>query len=164
MQIKNGSCLIAIVTLLLLPVTTQPVHAEPGARTARIGVLAYRGHAQALRRWSATAEYLSDRIAGYRFEIVPLDLGGIRDATRDETLQFTLTNPGNYADLEARFGVSRIATLQAREDQRIRVRYGAVIITRADNRGISTLEDLRGKSFMAVRSIRLEKGCFTIWL
>ena len=150
MQIKNGSCLIAIVTLLLLPVTKQPVHAEPGARTARIGVLAYRGHAQALRRWSATAEYLSDRIAGYRFEIVPLDLGGIRDATRDETLQFTLTNPGNYADLEARFGVSRIATLQAREDQRIRVRYGAVIITRADNRGISTLEDLRGKSFMAV--------------
>ncbi|MCG6864633.1 MAG: PhnD/SsuA/transferrin family substrate-binding protein [Thiogranum sp.] len=150
MRNKNGSCLIAIVALLLLPLTTEPVRAEPGIRTARIGVLAYRGHAQALRRWSPTAEYLSDRIEGCRFEIVPLDLGGIRDATRDESIQFTLTNPGNYADLEARFGVSRIATLQTREDERIRVRYGAVIITRADNREIETLEDLRGKSFMAV--------------
>ncbi len=151
MQARTYWHFLALLAVLVLPplaptggfAASEPV-------TARIGVLAYRGHAQALRRWSPTAEYLSSRIEGYQFEIVPLDLGGIRSATREGSIQFTLTNPGNYADLEARFGVSRIATLQTREDARVRVRYGAVIITRADNEQIKTLADLKGKSFMAV--------------
>jgi C4-dicarboxylate-specific signal transduction histidine kinase len=116
----------------------------------RIGVLAHRGAAQALHRWSLTARYLSSKIAGHHFEIVPLDLDGIRNATLKDEIHFTLTNPGNYADLEARFGISRIATLQTREGDQIRVRYGAVIITQTDNTDIQNLEDLKGKSFMAV--------------
>jgi len=148
---KNCRCLVALIAAtLVVALTPACASADTGVRTARIGVLAYRGHDQALRRWSPTAEYLSSRIPGFRFEIVPLDLGGIRSATHEATIQFTLTNPGNYADLATRYGVSRIATLQTREGQRIRVRYGAVIISRADNRSIKTLDDLRGKSFMAV--------------
>jgi C4-dicarboxylate-specific signal transduction histidine kinase len=116
----------------------------------RIGVLAHRGHAQAMHRWSSTADYLSSKIDGHRFEIVPLNLSDIRSATQNGGIQFTLTNPGNYADLETRFGASRIATLQTREKDQIRVRYGAVIITRADNTNIYKLEDLQDKSFMAV--------------
>lgn len=139
-----------LLTLFAMLIPAGRVYADPEEITVRIGVLAHRGHAQALRRWSPTADYLSSMIAGHRFEIVPLDLSGIRSATHDGEIQFTLTNPGNYADLEARFGISRIATLQMREGGRIRVRYGAVIITRADNRAITKLEDLQGKSFMAV--------------
>lgn len=125
-------------------------YATPDETIVRIGVLAYRGHLQALRRWSPTADYLSSKITGYHFEIVPLYLNEIRKATRNANIQFTLTNPGNYADLETRFGISRIATLQSREGSQIRVRYGAVIITRADNTAINNLDDLKGKSFMAV--------------
>ena len=147
--------ILSSVTAFILTLSTMPMPAGWGVVAAdetavRIGVLAHRGHDQALRRWSPTAEYLSSKIAGHHFEIVPLDLSGIRNATRNGEIQFTLTNPGNYADLEARFGASRIATLQTREGKQIRVRYGAVIITRADNAAINSLEDLQDKSFMAV--------------
>jgi C4-dicarboxylate-specific signal transduction histidine kinase len=138
------------ITLIAMPMLAGSVYAATDETTVRIGVLAHRGHDQAARRWSPTAEYLSSKIAGHRFEIVPLDLSGIRNATRNGEIHFTLTNPGNYVDLAARFGVSRIATLQTREGRQIRVRYGAVIITRADNTAINRLEDLKGKSFMAV--------------
>jgi len=115
----------------------------------RIGVLAYRGKQQALQRWAATADYLSDNI-GRRFEMLPVNLDEIADAINSGQIQFTLTNPGNYVSLEARFGASRIATMQTRELGQTHVRFGAVILTQADNSDIRTLSDLKGKSFMAV--------------
>ncbi len=116
----------------------------------RIGVLAHRGHAQVLQRWSSTADYLSSKISGHQFEIIPLNLDDIRSATRYSGIHFILTNPGNYADLEAGFGISRIATLLTREDDKVLLRYGAIIITQASNNDIYRLEDLQKKRFMAV--------------
>lgn len=137
-------------TLLVLSIMANPLYANSDEETVRIGVLAHRGHAQALQRWSLTADYLSSKVPGHRFKIVPLNLSDIGSATRNAGIHFVLTNPGNYANLEARFGISRIATLQTREDKKVRLRYGAVIITQADNTSINGLEDLKDKSFMAV--------------
>jgi C4-dicarboxylate-specific signal transduction histidine kinase len=116
----------------------------------RIGVLAYRGKAQALARWSPTAEYLSEQVDTHRFEVVPVNLEEMSRAIELGDIQFTLTNPGNYVDLETRHGVSRIATMQTREGGQIRVRFGAVIIARSDRPDIRRLTDLKDKSFMAV--------------
>ena len=143
-----------LVTLLIMSTLAGPVVADAESTNneivVRIGVLAHRGHMQAQQRWSLTADYLSSKISGHRFEIVPLNLDDIRSATRSDGIHFILTNPGNYADLETRFGISRIATLQPREDETVLLRYGAVIITQADNADIYNLEDLHDKSFMAV--------------
>lgn len=141
------------VLFLSLPVIsslTGAAQAAPAEKVIRIGVLAHRGHEQAVQRWSSTADYLSSKISGHRFEIVPLNLSNMLSATRIGGIQFSLTNAGNYADLEERFGVSRIATLQTREGDQVRLRYGAVIISRADNTEIIDLADLKNKSFMAV--------------
>ena len=116
----------------------------------RIGVLAPRGKERAIERWTPTADYLTDRIDDYQFEIVPADLDELTEIIRDGHIQFVLTNPGNYVFLESRFGASRIATKQTRELNQTLVRYGAVIITRANNHAIRKLEDLKGKTFMAV--------------
>ena len=145
-----------LISALSLPVSRaeNPGNATPiEQETSPIGVLAYRGKAQALARWSPTADYLSERVPGHRFEIVPVDLDEMTNAIQSGRIQFTLTNPGNYVDLESRFGVSRIATLQTREGGRTRVRYGAVVITRADNTAIETLHDLKGRTFMAVSPV-----------
>lgn len=117
-----------------------------------IGVLAYRGKSQAVQRWSATAQYLS-AVIGQQFVIVPVNLDEIDEVINSGKLHFTLTNPGNYVNLEARFGVSRIATMQTRELGRTRIRFGAVIFTRSQNFDIRTLADLRGRSFMAVSPV-----------
>ena len=153
MQHLSNSLLFVI---LLLAVIRSPVYANILAtdenEVVRIGVLAYRGKLPAMERWSPTAAYLTAHV-GRRFEIVPVNLDEIADAINTGTIHFTLTNPGNYVDLEARFGVSRIATMQTRDHNQIRVRYGAVIVTQATNQNIDSLRDLKGKSFMAVSAV-----------
>lgn len=116
----------------------------------QIGVLAFRGKAEAIKRWTPTADYLSNNIPGYRFHILPLNLTEISQAIETQQIQFALTNPGNYVVLENRFGISRIATLQTLRRGKLSTSFGSLIISRADNLQIKTLNDLQGKRFMAV--------------
>jgi len=119
-------------------------------KVINIGVLAHRGKERAILQWTPTAKYLSEKINGYHFKIIPAYLDELSTFVKHNRIQFVLTNPGNYVFLESNFGVSRILTMQTEEEGRTLVRYGAVIITRADNNAIQKLEDLKGKSFMAV--------------
>jgi C4-dicarboxylate-specific signal transduction histidine kinase len=130
------------------PSQAQPI-AESG-ELVRIGVLSYRGKEKALQRWSATGDYLSQNIPGYRFDILPLNLSEMALAVEEDRVQFVLTNPGHYVELESRFGISRIATMKSRRAGQVSTRFGAVIISRSNNPSIQNMEDLRGKSFMAV--------------
>lgn len=122
----------------------------PADQVVHIGVLSYRGEERVKTRWTATADYLSRNIPGYHFELVPLNLSEMADAVEKDLVQFILTNPGHYVELESRYGVSRIATMESRQSGKIITRFGAVIFSKASNQSIRTLEDLSGKSFMAV--------------
>ena len=62
----------------------------------KIGVLAKRGHERCLEKWSRTAEYLTARIPGGTFTIVPLDFEEINAAVDKGEVDFVLTNPLNY--------------------------------------------------------------------
>ncbi len=119
-------------------------------RTVKIGVLAYRGAAHAIRSWAPTADYLSARIPGYRFTIVPLPLEELRRETARGAFEFVFTNSGQYVELESEFGISRIATLKTRFGGEASNVFGAVIFTRADRSDVRELQDLRDKSFAAV--------------
>jgi len=124
--------------------------ADEEDKIVQIGVLSYRGDEKAINRWSATVDYLTKNIPGYRFQLQPLDLSEMSKAVAQDQVQFILTNPGNYVELESRYGISRIATMQSLRSGNISTRFGAVIISKASNSSIKTLEDLEGKSFMAV--------------
>ncbi|MDH5324092.1 MAG: PhnD/SsuA/transferrin family substrate-binding protein [Gammaproteobacteria bacterium] len=115
-----------------------------------IGVLSYRGKDKALQRWQATADYLSHQLPGHSFQISALNLTEMAQAVATEQVDFVLTSPGNYVELESNYGISRIATMQSRLVNQTATRFGAVIIANADNTSVRRLEDLSGKSFMAV--------------
>jgi two-component system sensor histidine kinase TtrS len=119
-------------------------------KACTIGVLAHRGPETAIRMWTPTADYLSSQIAGYNFQLVPLDLDGMHTAEEQGELDFILTNPGHYVELEAHHGVSRIATLMNDRHGGSSTMFGAVIFTGAHRKDIRTLADLKGKSFAAV--------------
>lgn len=128
---------------------------KPGLSTAedtdmKIGVLAFRGSQAAYDMWAPTANYLSTNIPGYSFSIVPLDLQGMHRAARERSIDFVFTNSGNYVDLEASYGTSRLATLRNLRQGKPYTVFGAVIISLAERNDIRTLRDLKGKSFMAV--------------
>jgi len=115
-----------------------------------IGVLAYRGEALAQQEWQATIDYLSHNVENAQFCLLPLTLPQIHQAVASETLDFLLTNPGNYVELEAKFGVSRIVSLQPGRGDQSGDGTGSVVIVRREREDLQTLKDLRGKSLMAV--------------
>lgn len=123
---------------------------NPEAQTVRIGVLAFRGASKAHQRWDHVANYLSQQISGHQFSIDTFDLIGMDEAVRQKQIDFVLTNPGNYVRLESLFGATRITTLSNLYHGKPYTLYGAVILTRADNKDIRELPDLAGRSFMAV--------------
>jgi PAS domain S-box-containing protein len=136
------------VVLLLLP--TTPSVASNTQRTIKIGVLAYRGVDEAMKMWSPTAAYLTDRVPGCSFTIVPLSFQEIGPAVERGDVEFVLANPSIYAELESRYGASSVATLKNRGNGGGYTVFGGVIICRADRTGINSLSDLKGRSFMAV--------------
>lgn len=116
----------------------------------RVGVLSHRGSDLTLEHWQPTADYLTQALEGYRFEILPLPFGRISEFVEMEFVDFILVNPGIYVDLEVRFGIARLATLNNRVGDLSLNHFSSVIFTRHDREDISSLADLRGKSFLAV--------------
>jgi len=100
--------------------------------------------------WGPTIEYLNEAIRDTEFRLAPLDLDEMSSAVRQGKVDFVLTNPGNYVELERWFGITRIATLKNLRHGKPSTAFGAVIFTNADRADIRELSDLRNKSFGAV--------------
>lgn len=142
--------LTAFAVPVILPETSHCAHSE-----VKIGVLANRGKEAAIKTWSKTASYLTGKIPQHRFTIVPLDFNEIDPAVSRKRVDFVVANPEFYVDLEAKYGVSRIATLKNRMRSGSYKVFGGVILCRADRSDIRDLQDLRGKKFMAVKEASL---------
>jgi two-component system, LuxR family, sensor histidine kinase TtrS len=115
-----------------------------------IGVLALRGPEKTQESWTATTAYLERLLPGNRFRIEALGFEEVRLAVRQGRIDFILTNPSYYVELESLYGVSAIATLQNRFIGGTgHSTFGGVIFTRADRHDIRTLADLKRKTFAA---------------
>ena len=76
----------------------------------------------------------------------------MEQAVKAQSVDFILTNPGNYVDLEYRFGASRIATIQNTHDADPRTSVRSALIVRSDRTDLQEIRDLAGASLMAVSS------------
>ena len=85
------------------------------AREVKIAVLAFQGSERAARDFEPTVAHLGRTLREHHFTMVPLDLAGISKAVEARSIDFVITNPGEYVDLESRFGVTRLATLESRD-------------------------------------------------
>ena len=121
------------------------------AQQYKIGVLAKRGAAKTMKKWKATANYLTKEIAGKTFIIVPLDFTKIAPAAKKESVDFILANSSIYVELEKEFGASPVATMINSRQGKPLKEFGGIIVAKAGNSKINTLADLKGKKFMAVK-------------
>jgi len=124
--------------------------AEETSKIINIGVLARRGNLPSQQEWSPTAQYLTDHIPGTTFKIVPLSFQEISPAVESERVNFVIVNPYVYVELQNLYGVSRMVTIKRLAPQGYTSSFGGIIFSREDNEGISSLQDLKGKSFAAV--------------
>ncbi|MCK5131190.1 MAG: PhnD/SsuA/transferrin family substrate-binding protein [Candidatus Sabulitectum sp.] len=128
-----------------------------------IGVLALRGSAQCLQQWGATADYLTGSLPGYTFSIVPLGFDEVHRAVEYGEIDFVLANSSFYVNLEVRYGVMRIATLNNLQVNGIAHKvFAGVLFCRADRDDIQDVEDLKNKTFMAVDEQSLG-GWHMVW-
>ncbi|MEA3417315.1 MAG: PAS domain S-box protein [Thermodesulfobacteriota bacterium] len=118
----------------------------------KIGVLAKRGAERCLEKWSPTAEYLTKNIPGKNFVIVPLDYDQIYTVVKNGEVDFILANSSFYVELESWFRVSRIATLKNKRVDGVYTKYGGIIFCKKNREDIRRLSDLKGKTFMAVKT------------
>ena len=142
---KTGCAALIIVALFML--------ASPGLlrgeELIKIGVLAKRGPDRCLQKWSPTAQYLSEKIPGKRFVVVPLAYDEVTPAVEKMEIDFILSNPLLYVEMEYLYGAVRIATLKNWLSSGVSTQYGGVIFCRADRTDIRSLKDLKRKIFMA---------------
>lgn len=144
--------LLFLVLLLLIGSGTTAADHDSGDQEPPIliGVLSHRGASATLRSWQPTARYLDRAVPGHRFEIVPLDFDEVDPAVKFGQVDFLLVNPGIYVNMEVRYRVSRIATINNLVGTRPYNVFGGVVFARADRTGLNRFEDLKGLRFMAV--------------
>ena len=140
----------ALTTLLwrlaLLLCLTLPAVGRADA-PIRIGVLAYLGNEAAVEEWSPVVAQLERVLPGRQVELRLLSHEGLVSAAKAQDVDFVITNPGHYVEMESRVGASRILTLQTNggtsdpADQAI----GTAVVTRSDDTRIQRLADLRGR-------------------
>ena len=135
--------------LLLILLKTEVSWAEE--IPVNIGVLAVRGPERCMEEWSPTAEYLSSKIPGRTFVIIPLDYEQIYSSVEKREVDFILTNSSFYVELEHWYGANRIATLKNKRVGGSYTTFGGAIFCKANRKDIRNLTDLKGKSFMAVK-------------
>jgi PAS domain S-box-containing protein len=124
----------------------------------KIGVLALRGKDKCLQQWTETAKYLTRKIPGYSFTIVPLGFDEMAKAVEGQQVDFTITNPAMYVSLEAHYGSTRIATMKTKLLGQGLTKFGGVIFCRSDRDDILSVKDVKGKRFMAA-----DRKAFASW-
>lgn len=115
----------------------------------RVAVLAFRGDDRALARWDSTMAFLSERIPGYHFVAVPMDLEQLDDAVKAGEVDFAITNSGQYVRVGSRYGLSWLATLKSRRHPGRDNVIGSALVVRADS-PYQQFEQLRGQRLGAV--------------
>jgi len=141
----------------IIGVFSVSVFAE--SKNIKIGILAHRGDEVAKKMWQPTMEYLDEHIPAYKFELVPLDFKELYKAVGKKEVDFVVVNTGQYIELEASYGISRIATLTNNgPDGCLCNRFGGVFFTKADSK-INSIKDLKGKTLLSV-----DKTSFGGWL
>ena len=137
-----------LFTLALLFLSLAQAHAmeEPAYR---IGALASRSKAASVAAFQPTVDHLNRSSYGLHFELVPLVAAELAEAVAGRRIDFILTSPEQFVDLQARYRASGVASL-VRVVGGIGLREsGGVILVRSDRTDLVSLGHLRGKSIAA---------------
>lgn len=136
------------VVLLLLFSLGWGMAAQAGEWS--VGVLAMRGDAATARDWQPLIDSLNGSLSGERFRLRPLDLAQMREAVNRGSVQFVVTNPAQFVQLNSHYHLRWLASLRAANGDRATGNIiGSVILVRRDS-GITTPQALMGKTVGAI--------------
>jgi len=134
----------AIFISFLLSFTAQ-------ASEYRVAVRAHNGIETAKLKWQPTLDYLSKKIPDHTFMLIPvIDLNDITAGVANDEYSFVLTNPSSYVEINKLHNVRALVTLNNKRGNTGQTHFGSVIFIQSARDDINILDDLKGKSLMAV--------------
>lgn len=116
-----------------------------------IAVLALRGDAHALAQWQPLVDHLNRQFPQDSFQLSPVSLSGMGEAVRSERVDFLLTNPAQYVQLDNRYPLRWLVSLRSSpsSQQASNNVVGSVILVRRDS-PVTTASQLVGRKVGAV--------------
>lgn len=121
------------------------------AQEYTLGILAKRGVQDFYERWLMHASYLEQN-TNHTFVVKPLKFTEIEPAVATGEIDFLFTNPSMYVQMQDKYPIKAILTLINNSEYNKKIsQFGGVIFTKASNTAINTLNDVKNKSFIAVK-------------
>jgi len=140
LKICRYLCLFFISLSFSVPVFAENIY---------IALHANKGAEKGPAKWQATADYLSQKVAGYNFILTPFENNSaLNQAISQGGFHFCITNPASAVEHNVRYGAKPLATLVNKRQGKGYSKFGSVIFTRADRENINNLHDLIGKTFI----------------
>lgn len=142
--IRKAISLGLILLFSLLPLQIQ-------AKEWVIGVLALRGDASTQRHWQPLVETLNTQFPSEKFSLLPLNLVEMKHAVAEKKVDFLLTNPAQFIQLDNAFPLRWLLSLRSgyEPDNATRNVIGSLILVRQDS-PISSVHELIGKRVGAI--------------
>jgi len=135
--------------LIFISLLSVTLLCQANSQEIKVGVLAFRGNEKALQRWQPTFDYLEAAIPGTHFVILPLTLSELDHAVMRQSLDFVITNPGQYVRIGTKYGMSWLTTLKSRRHNSSKRVIGSALVIKTDS-PYKELHDLKGENIGAV--------------
>lgn len=116
-----------------------------------IAVLALRGDAHALTQWQPLINHLNGQLPDESFQLLPLSLADMSEAVSNGHIDFLLTNPAQYIQLDNSYPLRWLVSLRSSRNQQSASNnvLGSAILVRS-NSAITKANQLIGKKVGAV--------------
>ena len=143
---------IYLLFILFSPTSLIAADNSHPDKILKVAVRAVNGHAATVKTWQETINELSRNIKGYHFKLVPIvGFNEMRTAAKNKQVDFILTNPLAYIELNKLSGLTRLLTLNKRQPNGIAsTTFASAIFTRSNRSDIVSLKDIKNKSLIAV--------------
>ncbi len=119
------------------------------AKQVTIAVVAIHGDEKAIQAWTPTVEFLQRALPQHTFKLIPFTpdkVEQLKQTIAAGTIDFVISQPAIYVELELSNGISRILTMI---DKSRSAEFGSVLITRSDS-GIKRLKQVKKRRIAAV--------------
>lgn len=136
--------------LLFLLGLAGPATGDAAVRPLTVGVLAPEGPVAARTQWAEVAQAIGRQLARADVDFRFFDLAGLSAAAQAGQVEFVITNPGHYVELEMRAGAHRIATLEPADAGAPGAGTASAIVVRQERNDLRALRDLARRHVLAV--------------
>ncbi|EUD08553.1 tetrathionate respiration histidine kinase TtrS [Providencia alcalifaciens] len=146
-MLKKSSMPLYHILLMTLLLWCIPA----GAAQWTIGVLALRGPNFTQLHWQPLVDTLNQSIPGERFILKPLNLEEMKEAISNRKIDFLLTNPAQFIQLDNRYHLRWLLSLRSDVEPNSTTRnvIGSLILVRSDS-DIHDANQLIGKKVGAI--------------